>query len=182
MMQASSQPSVQRGLTLIELLITLTLVGALLIGATPSLRHMVQYRRLDGVVQTYLSQLHWARQQAVAMNQPVHLMFGQTAESSCYLFYIGERDRCACGPEDALCTDGAQALLAADLPATQGIQVASTSRSTITVDALRGTVTPTFTAVFSASNGQSVRASTSVMGRTRTCSPAPGGPAQPACT
>lgn len=181
MMQASTQPSVQRGLTLIELLITLTLVGALLIGATPSLRHMVQYRRLDGVVQTYLSQLHWARQQAVVLNQPVHLVFGQTATHSCYLFYVGERDRCTCGPADR-CTEGAQALLAAELPVILGVQVTTTSHSAITVDALRGTVTPTFTAVFSASNGQSVRASTSVMGRTRTCSPAPGGPAQPACT
>ena len=181
-MQANRKPSTQRGLTLIELLTTLALVGVLLASATPSLHHMVQHRRLDGVVQTYLSQLHWARLQTVALNQAVYIGFGRTASHSCYLFYIGERDQCQCGANGPACTAGARPLVSTTLPLAQGVSVDAGTRSTITVDALRGTVTPTFTAVFTARNGSEVQAKTSIMGRTRTCSPSPGALGLPACT
>lgn len=181
-MRNIGKPSVQRGLTLIELLTVLTLTGILLTVAVPNMHQMLQLRRLDGAVQTYLSQLHWARQQAVALNQPIHLTFAQTASGSCYLFYVGERDRCQCDASSQQCTATAHALLASHLPLTQGVSVVTGSKKAITMDSLRGTVTPTFTAVFTNRSGASVNASTSVMGRTRTCSAAPGTLGLPACT
>lgn len=181
MMQVKRKPPIQRGLTLIELLATLVLIGTLLSLAAPSLHTLVQQRRLDGAVQTYLSQLHWARLQAVALNQPVYIGFGQTPTGSCYLFYTGERDRCSCGASGSTCADGARLLLSTDLPQGSGVSVGTGTKSSITVDALRGTVTPTFVATFTARGGHTVQASTSVMGRTRTCSPAPGVPGWPAC-
>jgi len=181
MMQANRKPPSQRGLTLIELLTTLVLIGTLLGLAMPSMHKLVQQRRLDGAVQTYLSQLHWARLQAVALNQPVYIGFGQTPAGSCYLFYTGERDRCNCGAAGSTCAEGAHLLLATDLPQGSGVSVGTGAKSSITVDALRGTVTPTFVATFTARGGHTVQATTSVMGRTRTCSPAPGVPGWPAC-
>lgn len=181
MMQAHRKPPSQRGLTLIELLTTLVLIGTLLGLAVPSLHTLVQQRRLDGAVQTYLSQLHWARLQAVALNQPVYIGFGQTPAGSCYLFYTGERDRCSCGTAGSTCAAGAQLLLATELPQGHGVSVATATKIGITVNAVRGTVTPTFIARFTARGGHTVEATTSVMGRTRTCSPAPGVPGWPAC-
>lgn len=181
-MRTTGTPSVQRGLTLIELLTVLTLTAILLAAAAPSLQHMLQLRRLDGAVQTYLSQLHWARQQAVALNQPVYLSFAQTNAGSCYLFYVGERDRCQCAAPSPQCTGSARALLASHLEHAHGVSVVAGAKNAITMDSLRGTITPTFTAVFTNRNGDAVNASTSVMGRTRTCSTTPGALGLPACT
>jgi prepilin-type N-terminal cleavage/methylation domain-containing protein len=180
MMRWHGAPRAQRGLTLIELLTSLTLVGILTTIAAPSLHALVQQRRLDGAVQAYLSQLHWARLQAVAMNRPVYIGFGETPTGSCYVFYVGERDRCGCGLADSDCSDGASLLLSTELPQANGVSVSSTTKG-ITLDELRGTVTPTFTATFTARNGLVVKASTSIMGRTRACGPSPGTPGWPAC-
>ncbi len=173
-------PWAQRGLTLIELLTSLTLMAILATMAAPGLHALVQQRRLDGAVQTYLSQLHWARLQAVAMNQPVHIGFGESRTGSCYIFYTGERDGCRCGSAGSPCADGASILLSTELPQANGVSVDSTNMG-ISVDGLRGTVTPTFTATFTARSGLVIRASTSIMGRTRACGPSPGTPGWPTC-
>lgn len=181
MMQNQAKRSIQSGVTLIEALTVLTIVGVLLTLTAPSLKRMVQTRRLEGAVQTYLSQLHWARLQAVALNQSVHLTFNPGRSGSCYVFYVGERDQCRCVAGTAECAPGARALMTQALDAEHGISLQTNSPSSVTVDALRGTISPTFVAVFSASDGQSVQATTSVMGRTRSCSTAPSILGLPVC-
>lgn len=171
MMKADFQRSVERGFTLVETLITLSLIGVLMALAVPGIQDIVLKRRLEGAVNAYLSQLQWARTEAVVRNQPMYLGFGRTDTSTCYVFYTGERGKCACSQASDLCESSSQSKLSMVLPRENGIEASLTSNIVaVTIDPLRGTITPTFTAVFNARNGTSLVASTSVMGRTKACS------------
>lgn len=182
MRQAKQTEGTQRGLTLIELLTTVTLVGILLTLAAPSLRNVLLQRQLHGAVHEYLSQWEWARMQAVARNRPVYLSFGRTAAGTCYLFYIGQRGACDCATSTHTCQPTGQTLVTALLPESQRVEVGSSQSAIITLDPERGTVTPTFTATFSTTNGQAVRAIASITGRTRTCGVNTVGPDLPECS
>lgn len=182
MKQAMLLGTAQRGLTLVEVLTTLAVLGVLLGVVAPNLQHLVHAQRLDGAAQTYLSQLHWARMQAVTMNQPVHMRFGSSPSGTCYVIYTGEREGCNCSTPASVCRDGAQALITTEWTSAEGISVTSGTRVSVTVDATRGTITPTFTATLVARDGTSLKAITGVTGRTRVCHTQQSSFHWPACT
>jgi len=178
---ATPRRHAESGLTLAEMLVTLAVLGILAAVALPSLSDLLARRRLDGAATEYLNHLQWARQQAVQLNRKVRLKLGAGGPHSCYVFYTGAADNCQCNAQGARCTDPSQLLLAVALRPSDGVSLSTPSAGAgLLIDPLRGTVSPAMTTVFSAGQA-TVHQITNIMGRTRSCSPAPPVLGLPAC-
>lgn len=177
---ASRRRQAQAGVTLVEILVALAILGVLATAAWPSMAAWRSLRRLDGAATEYLHHLQWARQQAVLINRPVRLRLG-TGTAGCYVFFTGPTDSCQCDAQGTRCADGSQLLLTVTLAASDGVSLGTSGAGhAVLIDPLRGTVSPAITAIFSA-GGSAVHQITNLMGRTRTCSPAPAALGLPPC-
>jgi len=65
----------KNGFTLVEMMIVVAIIGILTAIATPNLMHYMAQRRLNGAARMVMSDLIWARQKAVSMNQDVKVSF-----------------------------------------------------------------------------------------------------------
>lgn len=80
---------VQRGVTLIELMVVVSIVGVLLALAAPSFKRMIEMQRLRGVHNQIVTDLQFARSEAFQRRIPVHVAVrAQTASSgACYILF-----------------------------------------------------------------------------------------------
>ena len=78
-----------RGFTLIELMVVVALVAIVLTLAAPSFRDMILMRRLHGVSAELVTDVQFARSEAVSRQQFAVVMFGNgaTPAQSCYVIY-----------------------------------------------------------------------------------------------
>lgn len=163
----------QSGVTLVEAAVVLS-ISAILTGmAVPSFKRAIERRHLDGAAMQLETDIHYARMLAVARNSPLRVSFSSGPGGSCYVIHAGAANTCTCRADGtAQCTgDGAaerSVLFAAGGPVT----VASNARSML-LDPLKGTVTPTATVQFNGRNGSAIHQIVNVVGRVRSCSPAP---------
>jgi type IV fimbrial biogenesis protein FimT len=101
----------QLGFTMVEMMIVVVLAGVLLAIATPSFRDMLERRRLEGQANELVTDLAYAKSEAVARNRNVVLITG--GGGICYTIaaWTGPASRagscnCASGATVA-CTTGA---------------------------------------------------------------------------
>jgi type IV fimbrial biogenesis protein FimT len=141
------------------------------VSAVPGFQGLIDKQRLDGVAAQLVTDIQFARAEAVLRNTGVRLSLQTQAWGSCYVIHSGNANQCSC-PEAgaALCADGAQQIKTVQLPAAERIAVQG-NVSSILFDPLHGTSTPTGTLKLVAANGQAVHHVVNVMGRVRTCSP-----------
>ena len=161
----------QRGLTLPESMIVIAII-ALIVGAIgPSFSGTVERRRIEGLVAQFETDVKYAQGEAQSRAGSVRLSFIPHSAGSCYVVHTGTAAECTCGADGrAECVGSARALRAVFVPATDGINVSSNSRSML-FNAARQTVTPAGSITFSDRNSRSVRQVVNVTGRVRTCSP-----------
>ncbi len=90
--------STARGLTLIELLVTVAITITLLAIAVPQMRELIARKRVAGVANELASDIRYARAQVVEQNQPIWINFGSTSNFTCYVIYTegGLGDPCDC--------------------------------------------------------------------------------------
>jgi type IV fimbrial biogenesis protein FimT len=161
----------QRGLTLVELMITLTITATAIGAAVPSFKQARERRHLDGVAAQMVTDLRHARSLSVAHGANVRFSLHRSAAGSCYVVHSGPAANCSCAPDgSSSCRNGAKAFQAVGFPAGGPVQLASNSASML-FDADRGTVTPTGTLRVQSASGASVHQVISLMGRVRSCSP-----------
>ena len=169
-----------RGVSLVECAIAVAVSATALGLAVPNLTDLRDRHRLDGVAAQLETDLMLARSEAVARNDGVRLDLQGDAAGSCYVLHDGRAGDCRCtATELPVCRAGVQAIRHARFPAAGPIQVSSRSAS-IVFDPALGTVTPTATIKVSGAAG-TVHQVINIMGRVRSCVPAPGRAGYPTC-
>lgn len=81
-----------RGLTMVELLITVAILGILASVAVPSFGNFLSKRRVEGVASELVTDLQFARSEAVARNADVRVLFG----TGCYAIYMASATAASC--------------------------------------------------------------------------------------
>ena len=86
------------GLTMIELIITLTIGAILLALAVPSMREYIARKRVTGTATELAADVRLARSMVQQQNQPIWITFRLTTDYSCYAMYTeGDgNDQCDC--------------------------------------------------------------------------------------
>ncbi|MFN7723964.1 MAG: Tfp pilus assembly protein FimT/FimU [Rubrivivax sp.] len=177
---ALNRPTLRRsrGLTLIETC-TVMAVGCTLLGlAAPNLKTFSERRELEAVSAQMRTNLAHARSLAAAQGLNVQVQF---SGPRCVVTYIGPTTSCQCnGSGQALCVAPVNVLHVMHQP--QGSRVSWQSNSThLTLDAAKGTVTPTATVRITSQSGLELRNVVNLMGRVRQCAATAGLAGYPAC-
>ena len=162
----------QRGITLVEAAITLTILAVLVCSAAPSFSGLIERQRLGGLAAQLASDVQFVRSTSVWRNEPLRLSFYSAAWGSCYVVHSGARHQCSCeadGPA-AVCTADAVQLKTVSVPAATGLSVQANVGS-ILFDPLHGTSTPAGTLRVMSVAAGSVHHIVNVLGRVRTCTP-----------
>ncbi len=170
----------QRGWTLVEALISLSITAIALGAAVPGFEAARERRHLDGAAAQFETDLQLARGLAVLHNRTVRVSFGTDSAGSCYVVHSGGPGDCTCNAGGAAtCSPGAEALRSMGYPSDLPITLTSNAAS-MAFEHVRGTVTPTST-VRITGRGRAVHVVTNIMGRVRSCSPTSAVPGYPAC-
>lgn len=86
-MRSRQQPCA-RGLTVIELMIVVLVLGVLIALAAPSVREMISAQRVRGVNAALVTDLQFARSEAARRNRDVNVRFQSNVTMSCYVAYV----------------------------------------------------------------------------------------------
>jgi type IV fimbrial biogenesis protein FimT len=177
----SSKPSkrTSRGVTLIEAATIVAICAVSASAAAPSMRGLLDLRRLTGHAGTLAADLQLARNEAIARNQPVR--WSWYAAQGCYVLHTGSAAQCTCadsGP--AVCQGDARQIRTARLESADRLTL-QTNAASIVFDPLHGTASPAATLRLTAPDGRALHHIVNVMGRVRSCSPLSAVPGQPAC-
>lgn len=163
----------QAGVTLVETSVVASVLAVVTSLAVPSFEGAVQRRHLEGAAAQLETDIHYARMLAVASNAPLRISFESGAAGSCYVVHTGSANQCSCATDGAaVCQGEAEAQRMVRFAAGDRVSLKSNSRSVL-FDPVRGTSTPTVTVQLSARNGAAIHQVMNIMGRVRSCSPAP---------
>ena len=172
-----------RGLTLIELMIVVLVLGVLVALVAPSMRGMISTQRVRGVNAELVTDLQFARSEAARRNRDVSV----AVQASCYVIYTDvalPATACDCllTPGVDVCSGGRQELKTVQLPASKGVSlsVVSSNGPIVIFSRSAGALQPTMAAA-SAPAGFAVdvsgtprgklRAQVGMSGRPTVCSP-----------
>lgn len=178
-----------RGLTLIELLVSMSIIVILVAVAAPSMYEFVMRKRVQGVADELLADLRFARSVQTRDNREVAVMFGKTSTDTCYTVYQPtSRLTCNCAATPVCASFGsASAIELKTVRIPNGSHI-SVEPSEGTHAELRWTTTTglakdgvTLSIKIEAPSGGEVRLSTSATGRAQICSVSGHGAAYPAC-
>jgi type IV fimbrial biogenesis protein FimT len=171
----------QRGVTLIEAAIVLTVTAVIAGAAAPSLTAVIDARRLDAAATQLATDIRFTRTEAVARNEALRLSVRPVAGGSCYIVHTGAADACSCPTTGtASCSGDAQALRTVVLPTAERVALQANVTSML-FDPVHGTSTPTGTLRLIGPRDRAIHQIVNVMGRVRSCSPAAAVPGYRAC-
>lgn len=187
-MRRPSVSAVRAGFTLIELMVVAAVLLVLITLAAPSIRDLLGMQRLQNIQSTLVSDLQFARSEAVRRQFRVTFEISSNSQMSCYVVFIeGDAfggNNCDClrasGP---ICTGSFQELRSLRVLASSGLslQARSSAASRVNFSPIpltpTGATTPRYTdppdwyAELSGVGLGSLRTSVSPSGMTSTCSP-----------
>jgi type IV fimbrial biogenesis protein FimT len=171
----------QRGVTVLESLIAVTVTTVALGAALPGFEQAREQRHLEGVAAQLETDIMHTRSLAVAQNQGVRMGFESLQAGTCYTVHTGAANACTCEASGvATCSAGAEAIRTVYFPAQGPVAVRSNVRS-ILFDPRLGTSTPTGTLRVVGRSDAAIHKVVNIMGRVRSCSPTPGLGGLPRC-
>jgi type IV fimbrial biogenesis protein FimT len=164
----------QRGVTLVETLICLAVTSVTLGALAPNFGAVRDRRHLEGVAAQLETDIHFARSLAAAHDSTVRISFSNDAAGSGWVIHRGAASLCRAQPVGEPACNGAARILrhvhiGSDLP----VQLQANVNS-IVFDPLHGTSTPTGTLRVLGRRGGAIHQVVNLMGRVRSCAPAPG--------
>lgn len=163
----------QRGLTLIEVCAAGAIAAILAGTAAPALDKVHTRRVLEGTAVEALTDLHYARSEAVSRNQRVRVSYLAAPDGArCMLVYTGATADCQCASGGvAQCQPGAKLLRAQGFKADAKVSIES-NVTTMTIDPVRGMFTLGGKVQVVQADGTEIRHVVTPAGRIRSCSPA----------
>jgi len=159
----------QRGFTLTEGLICVTVLLLAVSAALPSFGTARDQRRVEGAAAQLETDLQLTRSLAVAQNRTVRFEIGRDDHGTCYVVHNGAAGDCTCSPQGAVCKPGLQAHRHQHFAEDTGLTIQANVGSMV-FDPLKGTVSPTATLRVEGTR-HSIRQVVNIMGRIRSCSP-----------
>jgi len=189
-----------RGVTLVELILVVAVLGVIATLAAPSFRDLIVQQRLNGIQAQLVTDLQLARTEAVARQNWARLVFRSTDAMTCYTLFTTVNNanaiRCDCrlGPGLA-CGPQATEIRTVQVPRRQSVTVRMTPGQGISgfaFDHVSGTIAsipvdnvsvPLARAMVdvAASSEQALRVVVNRAGRPSVCSPAGSRMAPPTC-
>lgn len=165
----------QRGLTVIELLVTVTVLAILIALAVPSFSSFTAKRRIEGFMSEFTTDLQYARSEAVQRNANVRVSLG----TGCYVIHLASATSVSCTQTSKSITPAAAELKTVQLPANSTVQLTGgDGLAYIEFDFVRGSAafngTDTLSGKVAATStvgGWQLTAAVQPVGRVRLCSP-----------
>lgn len=131
----------QPGFTLIESLVVVAVIAIVAMVAAPSLRDFMLLQRLKSINAQLVTDLQFARSEAVARNMLMRVRFIAGTDMTCYTIYTSPENatRCDCtlGPGSA-CSGEMQELRTVQVPASLSVRIVPQLRTAIAFDAVTG--------------------------------------------
>lgn len=155
------RPHTSDGFSLIELMITLVIVGILALVAIPMVRHLLIQGRLVAAAETFSAQFRAARSEAISRQQTVYLNI-QTGSSWCYGSNVASS--CTCSPNNC----GLSSVVGTLYPSVS-VSTTGFSSGNISVDGARGLLSAAASVSFTQS-GKAITVSLSRLGLVSLCS------------
>ncbi|MHB1113916.1 MAG: GspH/FimT family pseudopilin [Acidovorax defluvii] len=171
------------GFTLIELLLTIAIVAVLLALAAPSFTAFFAKKRVEGLINELVTDLQYARSEAVQRNTSVQMTLG----TNCYVIHaLATPATTASANTSCVQTAGTASTIGSGETELKTVKIAagssasfSPSTGTIVFDPVRGMATissGTETITTASTIGSwDLRVNINVMGRLKTCSPSGSG-------
>jgi type IV fimbrial biogenesis protein FimT len=160
----------RRGLTLIELMVVIALVAIVVGLAAPSFGDMIARQRVRSYADALVTDIAFARSEAVSRRAPVRMAFGSTDSADCYTIYVSTGGSCDC----AGCAMDATELKTVRLPRSDAVRLlpADAAPPMVEFDPVRAAPsTPNYDVNLSHPRGAQLRARITTLGQARTCSP-----------
>jgi prepilin-type N-terminal cleavage/methylation domain-containing protein len=174
-MDLKKHKKTQKGFTIIELLITVVILGILVAIAAPSMYSILEGRKLKGAAENLFADLMFAKTESIKRNNEVILSFGGVSPAWCY--GLKEDVSCDCATANDCSIDGIEKVVTSDQygDTTLVADFPSSSPEETGFEPLRGfsesssgsfsNGTATFT-----NNGREAEVVISTLGRVRVCS------------
>lgn len=156
-----------RGFTLIDFMIALTIAGILLSQAIPSFTSVFLDKKLVGEAESIATSLQVARNEAVTRNQPVSFSVLSTPSgATCHVVHTGAARDCSCADNGTATCVAPNALVTAGVHATT---LRASMGPSIRFDPRTGFATPAGTVRVATAGGKTIENRVAITGRVRVC-------------
>jgi type IV fimbrial biogenesis protein FimT len=159
----------QRGLTLIDMMSVVAVAGVLVGSAAPAFDKYKSRRVLEGTATEALTDLHFARSEAVSRNQRVRVShLGAADDGRCMVVHTGAAGDCHCGTGVPQWQAGVNVLRANTFAAGSPVGV-SANVGSMTIDPVRGMFTLGGRVRVTLADGSEIQHVVTPAGRIRSC-------------
>ncbi len=155
------------GFTLVELLVTVSVLAIILGVAVPSMQSMIERSRITGASERLLADLQFMRSEAIKLNSDITLSM-TTGDAWCFGF--SDNGNCNCATSNSCKVNGLEKVVSAADYSGSGTTLAVVGITNTTFSRRNGTVNNIGSATFSGSNGTSARIDLRLLGRASICS------------
>lgn len=171
------------GLTLLELMVSITVLALLAAAAVPSFDGFLQRREALGLSNQLVADVQALRSAALARQEALRLTVRTPAlgRGGCYAVHTGAADACTCDSDsDTIHCTGAELLRGGVLP-TDGRLLLRANVASMRLDPRQGTVSPTGSIEVVARSGPTLKHVVNLLGRVRVCAASGTWSGVPAC-
>lgn len=162
------------GFTVVELMVVVAIAAVLIVIAAPSFAEFLSKRRVDGVMSELVTDLQYARSEAVSRNVPVRVTFG----ADCYAIHLASASSAACTRTSKTISPPAAEIKTVQLEQGRPLTIDPGALNYFEFDPVRGTVvnsdassSASVTVRSTSGTGWELHVLLTLMGRVGTCSP-----------